>query len=108
MSQQITPEQREQLSAVGAASGLGCAIVATLLIMIGGGILLDQLLDTTPVFTLIGVGLGLFGAGYQLWELAQIGQKDHTPPLTRGLAKLSRRGSARRRGTAERDARNEE
>ncbi len=108
MSREITPEQKEQLSAVGAASGLGCAIVATLLIMIGGGILLDQLLDTVPVFTLIGVALGLIGAGYQLWELAQIGRTDHSPPLTRGIAKLSRRGQASRRGTIKRGARNEE
>lgn len=91
MSREITPEQREQLSAVGAASGLGCAIVATLLIMIGGGILLDQFLETAPVFTLIGVGVGLVGAGYQLWELAQIGRTDHAPPLTRGIAKIARR-----------------
>lgn len=91
MADQITPEQREQLSAVGAASGLGCAIVATLLLFIGGGVVLDQTLGTAPVFILIGVAVGLLGAGYQLWELSQIGRKNRpAPPITRGLAKLPR------------------
>ena len=108
MSHQLTPEQREQISAVGAASGLGCAIVATLLVMIGGGILLDQFLETVPIFTLIGVGLGLVGAGYQLWELTQIGRRDDAPPLTRGIARLSQRAPARRRSGRPRNEHTEE
>lgn len=84
-----TPDQRVQLSAAGVAAGLGCSIVVTIIGMVGGGILLDRVFDTSPVLTLIGVGLGLAGAGYQLYELAQIGQPSKRAPiLTRGLTHL--------------------
>lgn len=61
--------QRE-LRAIGMASGLGCSIVVSLILCIGGGLLLDRWLGTRPLFTLVGVGLGLVTAGYLLWELA--------------------------------------
>ena len=84
-----TPEQRAQLNQVAVASGLGCSIVATIVMTIGGGVLLDRALDTTPVLTLIGVALGLIAAGYQLFELALLGQTGRkAPPISRGLAKL--------------------
>ena len=84
-----TPEQRAQLNQVAVASGLGCSIVVTIVLSIGGGVLLDRALDTTPVLTLVGVALGLIAAGYQLFELAQLGQKGRgAPPIARGLAKL--------------------
>jgi hypothetical protein len=68
---------------------LGCSIVVTIVVMIGGGILLDRVWDTSPVLTLAGVGLGLAAAIYQLYELAQIGKApEKAPPLTRGLAHL--------------------
>jgi len=64
------------LQAVGAATGLGCTVVVSLLLCIGGGVLLDSWLGTAPVFVLIGVALGLFTAGYLLYELAVLGQPD--------------------------------
>lgn len=89
MAEGPTPEQRAQLSAAGVAAGLGCSIVTTIVVMIGGGILLDRVLDTSPVLTLVGVGLGLAASIYQLYELAQIGKSpEKAPPLTRGLAHL--------------------
>lgn len=89
-----SPEQRAHLSAAGVAAGLGCSIVVTIIVMIGGGILLDRAFDTSPVLTLVGVGLGLAGAIYQLYELSQIGKPpDQAPPIARGLARLPvRRG----------------
>lgn len=58
------------------ASGLGCSIVVGLVTMIGGGVLLDRWAETTPLFTLVGVALGLVAAGYQLVRLAsQFGSK---------------------------------
>lgn len=54
---------------VGLAAGLGISVVASLIVFVGLGIILDQWLDTTPVLTLIGVTLGLVAAGYQLYEL---------------------------------------
>lgn len=91
--------QGADLSAIGAATGLGCAVVVALVVTIGGGILLDSLLGTAPILTLVGVALGLIAAGYQLWELAQIGRTDRpAPPLTRGLAHLPVPRAGRARG----------
>ncbi|MEX2425736.1 MAG: AtpZ/AtpI family protein [Thermomicrobiaceae bacterium] len=56
------------------AAGLGCSIVTGLLVCILGGVLLDRWLDTTPVFTLIGVFLGILAAGSQLYRLARAGR----------------------------------
>lgn len=58
--------------AIGTASGLGCSVVASLLMCIGGGILLDRWIGTLPLFTLVGVVLGLATSGYLLYELAMI------------------------------------
>jgi ATP synthase protein I len=83
-----TPEQQD-LRAVGVATGLGCSIVAALILCIGGGVWLDARFGTSPVLTLIGVALGLVVAGYQLWELAKVGSKTARPgPMTRTLARL--------------------
>jgi ATP synthase protein I len=64
-----TGSQRDW-QAIGVASGIGCTVVVSLLLCIGGGIFLDRWLGTSPVFTLIGMGLGLATAGYSLYELA--------------------------------------
>jgi F0F1-type ATP synthase assembly protein I len=82
-------EQRRQLGAAGTAVGLGCSIVTSIILFIGGGVLLDQWIDTAPIFTLIGVVLGLAAAGYQLYELAQIGRSDRRPGVvTRQIQRL--------------------
>jgi hypothetical protein len=77
------------MEATGAAVGLGCSIVVTLIVLIAGGAFLDRLFGTGPVLTLIGVALALVAAGYELYELAQIGRSDREPgPLGRRFAKL--------------------
>ena len=77
------------MSAAGAAAGLGCSIVVSIILCVGGGIALDSWLNRSPLFTLIGVGLGLLAAGYQLFELANIGRKDRLPgPITRGISRI--------------------
>lgn len=84
-----TPEQRAQMSTAAVAAGLGCSIAATIVVMIGGGILLDRVLDTSPIFTLVGVGIGLAGAIYQLFELTRVGRPpEQAPPITKGLIRL--------------------
>jgi len=84
-----TPEQRAQLGSVGVAAGLGCSVVVGLIVFIGGGLLLDRALGTEPVFTLIGVALGLVAAGYQLYELTRVGVAGREPvPLGRRLGSL--------------------
>ena len=63
---------QRDLRAIGMASGLGCSIVVGLILCIGGGLLLDRWVGTKPIFTLVGVGLGLATAGYLLWQLATL------------------------------------
>jgi ATP synthase protein I len=65
---------RQQLKAIGLAAGLGCSVVASLIICVLGGILLDRWLETTPLFTLAGVLIGILAAGSQLWRLARTGR----------------------------------
>lgn len=84
-----TDEERRQLGAAGTAVGLGCSIVTSIILFIGGGVLLDQWADTSPIFTLVGVALGLAAAGYQLYELAQLGRSDRPPGIvTRQIQRL--------------------
>ncbi len=66
----LSPRGQQDWRAIGAASGLGCSVVASLLLCIGGGILLDKWLGTLPVLTLVGVALGLVLSGYLLYQLA--------------------------------------
>lgn len=79
------------------ATTLGFGTALSLALMVAGGIWLDQKLDMTPVFTLIGLALGLFTAGYQLYELALLGQKDReNGPMGRALERrFSRRVTPR-------------
>lgn len=84
------PPDRKQLEATGAAVGLGCSIVVTLIGLIAGGAALDRFFGTGPTLTLIGVGLALVAAAYELYELANIGRADRSPgPLGRGIAKMT-------------------
>ena len=92
MDREPTPEQRIQLATAGTAAGMGCAIAATIVLSVIGGVLLDQWLDTTPIFVLIGVALGLAGAGYQLWELAKLSSKQaRVGPVAREIMRLRSR-----------------
>jgi ATP synthase protein I len=70
---------------VGAATGIGCTIVVSLLLCIGAGILIDRWLGIQPVGVLAGVALGLAAAGYSLYELTVVGDSE------RGIVKVRRR-----------------
>jgi hypothetical protein len=92
------PEDVKEFRAYGAVQGLGCSIVASLIIFILGGVFLDQYFETTPLLTLIGVGLGLVAAGYQLYELTLINRKDRPAgPLGRTLEAGARKQRRQRR-----------
>jgi F0F1-type ATP synthase assembly protein I len=80
-----TPDQHE-LRVIGVATGLGCSIVVALVLCIGGGVLLDRQFGTSPIFTLLGVALGLATAGYQLAKLGN--KKTQAGPLTRQISRL--------------------
>lgn len=79
-------ENDRDVRAIGTAAGLGFSLVTSLVLLIGGGVWLDRWQDTSPVFTLIGVALGLIAAGYQLYELALLGRPDReNGPMGRAL-----------------------
>jgi len=80
------PIDSRELGTMGIASGLGCSIVASLVVFIVGGIFLDRFLGTAPVLLLAGVAIGLVAAGYQLYELTQLGaKKGPAGPLSRAI-----------------------
>lgn len=92
------PDDIKDFRAYGAVQGLGCSIVASLIVFILGGLFLDQYLGTTPLLMLIGVAIGLVAAGYQLYELTLINRKDREAgPLGRRLeSKTGRRKRQKR------------
>jgi F0F1-type ATP synthase assembly protein I len=47
--------------------GLGAATAAILLVGLGLGWSVDQVVDTLPTFTLIGLALGIVGAGSYIY-----------------------------------------
>lgn len=72
---------------VGLAAGLGCSVVASLVVFVAVGLFIDKQFDKTPIFTLIGVGLGLVVAGYQLYELVLASDKNkRSGPIGRTMA----------------------
>lgn len=83
-----SPIDNKELDTIGVASGLGCSIVASLVVFIVGGIFLDRFLGTTPVFLLAGVAIGLIAAGYQLYELTLLGTKKRSAgPMSRAIGR---------------------
>ena len=83
----MSDRQLENVKMVGLATGLGISVVVSLIVFIGLGILIDQWLDRSPVFTLIGVGVGLIAAGYQLYELVLVSdRKRRNGPIGRTMA----------------------
>lgn len=66
--------------------------MVTVVVFIGGGVLVDRAADSAPIFTLIGVALALMAAGYQLYELSRVGRTDVSPgPLTRQIGRFAGR-----------------
>ncbi len=77
------------MRATGVAAGLGCSIVATVVAFIIGGVLLDREFGTEPWLTLIGIGIAIIAAGYQLYELSMLGRPGAKPGLvTRNIERI--------------------
>lgn len=90
--------QRDRdLQKIATATTLGFGVAISLAVMVGGGVWLDGRLDMAPVFTLIGLALGLLSAGYQLYELALLNRQDRdNGPVGRVLERrFSRRVTPR-------------
>ena len=54
----------------GIAFDLGIRLGISVILGLGGGLLLDSWLHTSPIFTLIGMGLGIGAAMYTIWDVA--------------------------------------
>jgi len=70
-SDRDTPEQRQVPAAsMGIAFDLGLRLGISVVLGLGGGLLLDSWLHTSPIFTLIGTVLGIAAAMYTIWDVA--------------------------------------
>ena len=54
----------------GVAFDLGIRLGISVILGLGGGLLLDSWLHTSPIFTLIGMALGIGAAMYTIWDVA--------------------------------------
>jgi len=54
----------------GIAFDLGLRLGISVILGLGGGLLLDSWLHTSPIFTLIGMVLGIGAAMYTIWDVA--------------------------------------
>ena len=54
----------------GVAFDLGIRLGISVILGLGGGLLLDSWLHTRPIFTLIGMVLGIGAAMYTIWDAA--------------------------------------
>jgi ATP synthase protein I len=55
----------------GLAFDLGLRLGISVILGLGGGLLLDSWLRTSPIFTLIGMVLGIGAAMYTIWDVAR-------------------------------------
>ena len=55
----------------GAALDLGIRLGLSVVIGVVGGVLIDNWLGTMPIFTLIGVAVGIGAAMYSIWDVAR-------------------------------------
>ena len=56
---------------IGIAFDLGLRLGISVILGLGGGLLLDSWLHTSPIFTLIGMVLGIGAAMYTIWDVAR-------------------------------------
>ena len=56
---------------LGIAFDLGIRLGISVILGLGGGLLLDSWLRTSPLFTLIGMVLGIGAAMYTIWDVAR-------------------------------------
>lgn len=60
---------------MGIAFDLGVRLGVAVILGLGGGLLLDSWLHTSPIFTLIGMVLGIGAAMYTIWDVAHDAMK---------------------------------
>lgn len=60
---------RKLFSSMGLVTGLGFSAVGSLLVGVLGGLFLDRMLHTTPLFLIIGILLGIGAAALGVYRL---------------------------------------
>ncbi len=69
------PADGRQTAKMGIAFDLGVRLGVSVVLGLGGGLLLDNWLHTSPIFTLIGMVLGIGAAMYTIWDVAHDAMK---------------------------------
>jgi ATP synthase protein I len=69
----MRPDKRDANASgsIGIAFDLGLRLGISVILGLGGGLLLDAWLSTSPIFTLIGMVLGIGAAMYTIWNVAR-------------------------------------
>lgn len=69
------PPQVPRTQSWGLVLDLGMRMGLSVVIGIGGGVLLDNWAHTSPLFTLLGVVVGVGAAMYSIWDVARSGMR---------------------------------
>ncbi|MEO6294838.1 MAG: AtpZ/AtpI family protein [Candidatus Limnocylindria bacterium] len=69
--EQHNPPGKTRPANWGIAFDLGIRLGLSVIVGLGGGLLLDNWLHTSPIFTLIGMVLGIGAAMYTIWDVAR-------------------------------------
>jgi ATP synthase protein I len=64
-------DERPPTANWGVAFDLGLRLGISVILGVGGGLLVDSWLRTSPIFTLIGMVLGIGAAMYTIWDVAR-------------------------------------
>ncbi len=64
-------DQTGRVADIGLALDLGIRLGVSIILGLGAGLLVDNWLHTSPLFTLIGVVVGIGAAMYTIWEVAR-------------------------------------
>lgn len=67
-----TGSRNSTLRILALTSGMGCSVAVVLIAFIGGGIFLDGRFDSSPIWTLVGVGVGITAVGMELAAIVRI------------------------------------
>lgn len=65
------PPDEPRTANLGLAFDLGLRLGISVILGLGGGLLLDSWLRTSPIFTLVGMVLGIGAAMYTIWDVAR-------------------------------------
>ena len=71
VDEESTHQERNTAAGIGLALDLGVRLGVSVFLGLGAGLLLDSWLHTSPIFTLIGMVVGIAAAMYTIWDVAR-------------------------------------